>query len=190
MNLLKKPTYWDCKINYECIDNIGIFYGHRFKLASCSYFETFFKWNKPQFELFEDNYYVNVYNMKFDFYENTLLFCIDQICGYFTTKIMNYEDALNAFLFLNLDKKINDLLDTILNNIFSNDNNYDNIKNTINYIYKSDINIDIKKAFLARTLYLLNNNDKIIYQDLKPELIFGNNYNDNNDIFIVFLILS
>ena len=160
----------DCRLVYTCNGLSSLILCHRLVLSASSiYFRLFFKYNQPT-SVYDSSQqcYLNEYHCTFNFTEKTLLTCInllysDENLHHCPEKLLFYDDLLNGMMFLGLSDeyfiKILTLLRTKLLSLTSDIEKH----HLITSVAKSQLNEKFKKAFLARSLYLIKDGHKFYY---------------------------
>lgn len=193
--------FHDCIINYNCSDKNGTLTMHRIILSKSKYFEKLFEHTEATCCKI-DKSYLNSYDVKLPFTDKSLLFCTDYLyhiddisksCYLLNYEDVDYHDLIRAILFFGLNELIKKVVKELLKILLVKDNEsiIDNqeVFNTIELICNNDIDISIKKAFIARTMYLLDDINKQIildkYKEYIPEHIYrGKSFSDDKMIVI------
>jgi len=184
----------DCRLVYTCNGLSSSLLCHRLVLSASSvYFRLFFKYNEP-ISTYDSSQqcYLNEYHCTFAFTEKTLLTCIDLLYAdenlqQSPQQLLFYDDLLNGMMFLGLPDeyfiKILTLLRTKLLSLTSDVER----RHLIVSVAKSQLNDSFKKAFLARSLCLLEklSDRKEFSIDIKHVYINERSYYDSEKHIIV-----
>ncbi|CAF2154801.1 unnamed protein product [Rotaria magnacalcarata] len=153
----------DCRLVYTCNGLSSAVLCHRLVLSASSvYFRLFLKYNQPQSAYDSSQQcYLNEYHCTFNFTEKTLLTCIDllyadenlQQCP---QNLLFYDDLLNGMMFLGLpDEYFIKILILLRSKLLSLTGDVEK-RHLIASVAKSQLNDKFRKAFLARSLCLIN----------------------------------
>lgn len=180
--ILQENKFCDCIIEYSCNDAISKKAAHMIILATCPYFENLFKWTESK-PVLEGKRYVNLYQIKIDFPEKTILSCIDLLYDKnLTLKDQSVEDLFNCLVFFNLSREhIIKVIKAIVNEIYDNNCHY-NKEEIILSICNSNVEIDLKQNFLARSFHLLSILSQEKLTVVLPKHVFNNKSTINGDI--------
>ncbi|CAF1504653.1 unnamed protein product [Adineta steineri] len=176
----------DCRLVYTCNGLSSSVLCHRLVLSASSiYFRLFFKYNQPESTYDSSQQcYLNEYHCSFNFTEKTLLTCIDLLYAdenlqQSPQQLLFYDDLLNGMMFLGLSDdyfiKILTLLRTKLLSLTGDVEK----RHLIASVAKSQLNEKFKKAFLARSLCLIDDRTELIV-GIKHIYIDDRSYYDPN----------
>ncbi|CAF4746739.1 unnamed protein product [Rotaria sp. Silwood2] len=176
----------DCRLVYICNGLSSSVLCHRLVLnASSIYFRLFFKYNQPKSTYDSSQQcYLNEYHCTFNFTEKTLLTCIDLLYAdenlqQSPQQLLFYDDLLNGMMFLGLpDEYFIKILILLRTKLLSLTGDVEK-QHLISSVAKSQLNEKFKKAFLARSLCLINNRNEFIY-GIKHIYIDDRSYYDSN----------
>jgi len=194
MNKIKQTLdnnkFYDCRINYKCMNSImGNINSYMAILSISPFFNNLFNTTKSD-HVVENNRHINSYNINFTFTEISLLICINLMSDK-TYSLDNCDaiDLLNAVLYLQLDKDhLMTIIKGLLHKILKSDD-YNEHRYIICSVCASGVDDNIKKNFLARTLYLLQEDDKEdlvkLYGCYMHEHVFSNITAINNNKMII-----
>jgi hypothetical protein len=135
---------------------------HRLVLSASSiYFRLFFKYNQPESSYDSSQQcYLNEYRCSFNFTEKTLLTCIDLLYAdenlqQSPQQLLFYDDLLNGMMFLGLpDDYFVKILTLLRTKLLALTGDVEK-RHLIASVAKSQLNDKFKKAFLARSLYMI-----------------------------------
>jgi len=152
----------DCRLVYTCNGLSSSVLCHRLVLSASSiYFRLFFKYNQPESTYDSSQQcYLNEYHCSFNFTEKTLLTCIDLLYAdenlqQNPQQLLFYDDLFNGMMFLGLpDEYFVKILILIRTKLLSLTGEVEK-HHLITSVAKSQLNDSFKRAFLARSLCLL-----------------------------------
>ena len=188
---LSDNKFYDCKINYNCIDANGSINVHMIILDTSPLFHSLFKHTtgKP---ILDNKRYINAYTIKFPFTKQSLLICIDLLyeknidlinCEHNT----NYEnycdidsvDIFNAISHFELEEQYVALIGKLLYKKIKILEDYNEIRYIMCSVCESNMDTKNKKTFLIKTIYLLDDEDKDELNNVYPQFAPTNICNNN-----------
>jgi hypothetical protein len=160
----------DCRLAYTCNGLSSSVLCHRLVLSASSiYFRLFFKYNQPESSYDSSQQcYLNEYHCSFNFTEKTLLTCIDLLYAdenlqQSPQQLLFYDDLLNGMMFLGLpDEYFTKILTLLRTKLLSLTGDVEK-RHLIASVAKSQLNEKFKKAFLARSLCLIDDRNELNY---------------------------
>ncbi|UJR09325.1 hypothetical protein I4U23_013568 [Adineta vaga] len=181
----------DCRLVYICNGLSSSVLCHRLVLSASSiYFRLFFKYNQPESTYDSSQQcYLNEYHCTFNFTEKTLLTCIDLLYAdenlqQSPQQLLFYDDLLNGMMFLGLpDEYFIKILTLLRTKLLSLTGDVEK-RHLISCVAKSQLNEKFKKAFLARSLCLIDDPTELNYE-LKHIYVDDRSYYDPNRHTIV-----
>jgi hypothetical protein len=160
----------DCRLVYTCNGLSSSVLCHRLVLSASSiYFRLFFKYNQPSSTYDSSQQcYLNEYHCSFNFTEKTLLTCIDLLYAdenlqQSPQQLLFYDDLLNGMMFLGLpDEYFIKILTLLRTKLLSLTGDVEK-RHLIASVAKSQLDEKFKKAFLARSLCLIDDRSELNY---------------------------
>jgi len=164
----------DCRLVYTCNGLSSSVLCHRLVLSASSiYFRLFFKYNQPTSTYDSSQQcYLNEYHCSFNFTEKTLLTCIDLLYAddnlqQSPQQLLFYDDLLNGMMFLGLpDEYFIKILTLLRTKLFSLTGDVEK-RHLIVSVAKSQLDDKFKKAFLARSLCLIDYHRNDLHYEIK-----------------------
>lgn len=180
-SILNKKLFCDCIIKYECVDDSGEFKSHRILLATLPYFLSLFQLTNIQKEKLKPDDIEEFYiiNIKLLCLKKTFLRVMEELYNNESDIKCDATDLLNLMYFLGInDEKINKYICSFMVKLNQEANYQEKVNMISKFCNISSISNDIKKNFIARFYYVLNDEDSKQFHEEFIE-IFPENYFKN-----------
>lgn len=188
--MLTQTTYPDCRILYKTEHNYITIDMHMAVLSKSAYFDALFRW-KESTPIKVNMMYLNQYTVEIPFDYSLMDFCIKMmynpliINDFKQIDIELYSDLLDIVDFLQLDNTFYANIIEMFLEIIDEDEKI--VFKIVQSVCNSNIDVNKKKIFVARTFYLLTDEEKssIDKEYIHEHIYSGKSYIDEKGNIVV-----